>query len=281
MTGTRAPKERPATPPADTQRPASPPAAPASDPCHTGRPAPPPAVPRHTPAAFTGARPLRPGGAIDAHRHDDHQIAYPRTGVISVTTDAGTWVAAGDRALWIPAGTVHEHRAYGRTDLHLIGLTDNPLGLLRPTLLAVTPLVRELIVTCSQEPGDPLARALLLSRLRPSPGRPVHLPAPRDPRLAAVLALLDADPSDPRPLAGFALAAGTSERTLTRLCRDELGMTFPQWRTRLRLHHALVLLADGAPVTTVAHRCGWSSASAFIDVYRRAFGHTPGRAFTK
>jgi AraC-like DNA-binding protein len=29
-------------------------------------------------------------------------------------------------------------------------------------------------------------------------------------------------------------------------------------------------------VTTVAHRCGWSSASAFIDVFRRSFGCTPG-----
>lgn len=53
-------------------------------------------------------------------------------------------------------------------------------------------------------------------------------------------------------------------------------MTFPQWRTQLRLHRALVLLAEGTPVTTVAHRCGWSSASAFIDVHRRAFSRTPG-----
>lgn len=52
-------------------------------------------------------------------------------------------------------------------------------------------------------------------------------------------------------------------------------MTFPQWRTQLRLYQALVLLAEDTPVTTVAHRCGWSSASAFIDVFRRAYGHTP------
>ncbi|GAA3113545.1 hypothetical protein GCM10020254_69860 [Streptomyces goshikiensis] len=70
--------------------------------------------------------------------------------------------------------------------------------------------------------------------------------------------------------------AGAGERTLSRLFRAELGMTFPQWRTQLRLHQALRLLAVGTPVTAVAHRCGWSSASAFIDVFRRAFGHTPG-----
>jgi AraC-like DNA-binding protein len=53
-------------------------------------------------------------------------------------------------------------------------------------------------------------------------------------------------------------------------------MTFPQWRTQLRLFHALKMLASGASVTVTAHACGWSSTSAFIDVFRRAFGVTPG-----
>ncbi|WP_435820437.1 hypothetical protein [Kitasatospora aureofaciens] len=41
-----------------------------------------------------------------------------------------------------------------------------------------------------------------------------------------------------------------------------------------------MLLAEGQPVTAVAHRRGWSSASAFIDVFRRIFGHTRGNATT-
>lgn len=50
----------------------------------------------------------------------------------------------------------------------------------------------------------------------------------------------------------------------------------PQWRTQLRLLKPLRLLADDHPVTAVAHRCGWSSTSAFIDAFRHAFGKTPG-----
>lgn len=46
---------------------------------------------------------------------------------------------------------------------------------------------------------------------------------------------------------------GVGERTPTRLCAAELGMTFPQWRTQLRLHHALRLPAEGAH-TPGAHR---------------------------
>jgi AraC-like DNA-binding protein len=80
----------------------------------------------------------------------------------------------------------------------------------------------------------------------------------------------------PEALASLGAATGVGERTLSRLFRRELGMTFPQWRTQLRLYHALRMLADDVAVTSVAHRCGWASTSAFIDVFRRAFGHTPG-----
>jgi AraC-like DNA-binding protein len=239
---------------------------------------------RHLPQAPTGRRPLAPGGGIDAHRHDTHQIVYACTGVVSVTTDAGTWVAPASRAIWIPAGTVHEHRAHGSTDLRLVGLTSDPLGLAGPAVLAVEPLLRELIIAYTAGPGDGAERdrllGVLLDRLRHSPERPFHLPTARDPRLVAVCAMLDGDPADGRTLAQLAARAGTSDRTLARLCRAELGMTFPQWRTQLRLQRALLLLADGVSVTAVAHRCGWASASAFIDVFRRALGYTPGRAFT-
>ncbi|GAA1668946.1 helix-turn-helix transcriptional regulator [Nonomuraea maheshkhaliensis] len=256
---------------------------------------------RHLPQAPTGRRPLAPGAGIDAHRHDTHQIVYACRGVLSVTTGAGIWVAPANRAIWVPAGTVHEHRAHGDTDLRLVGLTGNPLGLERPAVLVVRPLLRELIIAYTDPTGTPPSTGpstgpscgregegeererllgVLLDQLRRAPEQPLHLPAPKDSRLAAVCALLHRDPADNSTLDQFAARCGTSGRTLARLFRAELGMSFPQWRTQLRLHHALLLLAGGVPVTAVAHRCGWASASAFIDVFRRAFGYTPGRAFT-
>jgi AraC-like DNA-binding protein len=240
---------------------------------------------RHEAKAVTAVRTLSAGERIDAHRHDEHQILYAGRGVLTVTTDAGTWVAPGNRALWVPAGTAHAHRAHGDLHLHTIGLPAkvNPLALAAPTALSVSPLLRELILAYTRDhataPDSPelrRLRAVLLDQLRASPQQPMHLPAPTDSRLAAVCALLHRDPADDRTLAAFGTVAGAGERTLSRLFQAELGMTFPQWRTQLRLYHALVLLSDGLPVTTVALRCGWSSPSAFIDVFRRAFGHTPG-----
>ncbi|MDQ0964432.1 AraC-like DNA-binding protein [Streptomyces sp. B4I13] len=238
---------------------------------------------RHEPIAPTRTQRLAPGGAIDAHRHDDHQIVYAGRGVLAVTTGAGSWVAPGNRAIWVPAGVVHAHRAHGELELHLMGLpaTDNPLGLDTPTVLAVGPLLRELIIAYTHAPDDDSPerarlRAVLIDRLRASPQEPLHLPTPAAPLLRTLCDVLRADPADSSTLAELGSRVGASDRTLSRLFRSDLGMTFPQWRTQLRLQHALVLLAEKEPVTVVAHRCGWSSASAFIDVFRRTFGHTPG-----
>ncbi|MCO1657599.1 AraC family transcriptional regulator [Pseudonocardia humida] len=238
---------------------------------------------RHIPRAPVRTRTLRVGESIDPHWHDDHHLVYAGAGVVAVTTDAGTWFAPGTRAIWVPAGCVHAHRAHGALELHFVGLpvAEDPLGLAGPTVLSVGPLLRELIIEYVRGAGDERPeldrlRAVLFDQVRVAPRQEVQLPAPHDPRLRAVCDLLRADPADPRSLAALGREVGAAERTLSRLFRRELGMTFPQWRTRLRLYTALQVLADGVPVTAVAHRCGWASTSAFIDVFRRAFGHTPG-----
>jgi len=237
---------------------------------------------RHEPSAPTRTLRLASGDTIDAHRHDDHQIIYAGRGVLAVTTDQGSWVAPASRAIWIPAGTFHAHRAYGELKLHTVGLaaSDNPLHLDSPTVLAVGPLLRELIIAYTGSDADTperaRLRAVLLDQLLVSPQQPLHVPTPTVPLLRAVCDMLHADPADSRTLAELGRAVGASDRNLSRLFRRDLGMTFPQWRTQLRLHRALVLLAERTPVTTVAHQCGWSSASAFIEVFRRSFGHTPG-----
>jgi AraC-like DNA-binding protein/quercetin dioxygenase-like cupin family protein len=238
---------------------------------------------RHTPVAPTRTQQLASGSGIDAHRHDDHQIVYAGRGVLSVTTSAGSWVAPATRAIWVPAGTVHAHQAHGNLQLHLVGLPawENPLHLDTPTVLAVSPLLRELIIafTRTEDDNSPQRtrlRTVLLDQLQTSPQQPLHLPTPKNPLLQTVCDLLQTNPSDNRTLTELGHHVGASNRTLSRLFNTDLGMTFPQWRTQLRLHHALILLADKTPVTQVANHCGWSSTSAFIDVFHRTFGHTPG-----
>ena len=233
---------------------------------------------------------------IDWHYHDVQQLVYPSSGVLAISAAAGTWLVPPQRAVWIPVGEPHAHRAHGPVQMRTLAFSpstaagraavDQPLPA-SPAVLAVSPLLREVIVALTSGDGTPYTarqrttmEQVALDQLRRAGQLPVRLPALADDRLRAIAALLRADPADERTLAELGMVVGASERTLSRLFRQQAGMSFPQWRTQFRLQYALVLLAGGTPVTTTALACGWSNPSAFIETFRRSFGATPGKFYT-
>jgi len=54
-------------------------------------------------------------------------------------------------------------------------------------------------------------------------------------------------------------------------------MGYRQWRLQLRVHRALVPLADGASVTDTASACGSASTSQFIEQFTPLVVMTDGR----
>jgi AraC-like DNA-binding protein len=219
---------------------------------------------------------------VDWHDHAEHQLVYPSSGILYVRTDRGSWVVPPRRAVWLPAGIPHSHRAHGRTQMLTLPFPADlsPLSAIEPTVLAVGQLLREVIIALADGHGlDPDDRRdlhrIALRRLTPTPVLRHHLPAPTDPRLRDVAAILADDPADERTLAELGRAVGASERTLSRLFRRDTGMSFPQWRAQLRLQHATLLLAEGSSVTSAATGSGYSNVSAFIAAFRDAFGVTP------
>lgn len=227
-------------------------------------------------------RHLAHGERIDWHDHAEHQLVYPRSGVLQVRTDRGAWVVPPRRAVWLPAGIPHSHRAHGRTQMLTLAFPAdiNPLSATEPTVVPVGGLLREVITTLAEgHSAGPDDRAdlhrIVLRRLTPAPALKHRLPAPADPRLRDVAAILADDPADPRTLADLGRVTGASERTLSRLFRRDTGMTFPQWRAQLRLQDAMLRLAAGSTVTEAAIASGYSNVSAFIASFRDAFGVTP------
>ncbi|OBH01862.1 helix-turn-helix domain-containing protein [Mycobacterium sp. E3247] len=239
-------------------------------------------ISHHGPA--TSSLALPPGARIERHRHPLHQIVYPSSGAVSVTTPAGTWITPANRAIWIPAGCWHEHKFHGHTQFHGVALDPGRYrrGPGAPAVLAVNPLMRELIIACSRTGATDTGEhhrmlAVLHDQLQATSAvEPLWIPTPADGRLRDACALIADHLREPLTLRQIGDRIGVGQRTLSRLFREELAMTFPQWRTQLRLQHALVLLTERRDVTSVASECGWATPSAFIDTYRRAFGHTPG-----
>ncbi|KAA9152992.1 helix-turn-helix transcriptional regulator [Amycolatopsis acidicola] len=224
------------------------------------------------------------GGTSSRHSHSRGHLVYAAGGVLSVHTEGGTSIVPANRVGWIPAGFAHFHRAHGETDMRIVFLPASLARFLpsRPAVFTASGLAREVLLalTGSRE-YDRAATArlhrVLVGELDEAHEQPLHLPEPRDDRLRAVARLLHENPADNTPLAGLGRATGASARTLSRLVHDELGMTFYEWRTQLRICHALVLLAEGHDTTHVARACGWANPSSFIAAFTNVMGTTPGR----
>ncbi len=220
------------------------------------------------------------------HRHRRAQLVYAIAGFMTVETASGTWAVAAQHAVWVPAGIEHEVRSAGPLAMRTLYIHPAVAAGLPESccVLRVPALLRELILRATAlpdevQPDGPGARllAVIPDELRALEPEPLHLPLPRDRRLRAVTERLGAAPADDRPLGDWAAAVGVSERTLARLFLRETGLTFGAWRQRLRLMSAVVRLAEGQAVTTVAYDLGYGSPSAFIAMFKRAFGQTPGR----
>jgi AraC-like DNA-binding protein len=209
---------------------------------------------------------------------------YAAGGVLSVHTESGVSIVPANRVAWIPARSTHHHRAHGDTDMRIVFLPPSLArrAPARPAVFLASGLVREVLLTLTgprhfdRGARDRLHR-VLVDELREAHEQPTHLPEPRDDRLRAVARVLDDNPADNSPLAALGQRVGAGARTLSRLFHDELGMTFYEWRTQLRVCHALVLLAEGHDTTHVAHACGWANPSGFIAAFTAIVGTTPGR----
>ncbi|MEU8136392.1 helix-turn-helix transcriptional regulator [Streptodolium elevatio] len=240
-------------------------------------------VPPGVGAIVVGNFPLTSGDWIAAHSHTHHQLAWTRSGVLGVAVDDAYWVLPPTLALWVPAGVVH--RTGATRDAVLSSLYIDParcvLDWTEPTPVAVDGLLAHLIAYLNRDDlADDVrlrAEAVVPDLLRPLPSTPIDVPLPADDRVREVADALLADPADARGLEAHARAVGVSRRTLTRLFVQDTGMSFDRWRTRVRLRAALPLLAEGLPVSRVAHAVGYATPSAFLAAFRRTVGTSPGR----
>ncbi|MCX5591977.1 AraC family transcriptional regulator [Alcaligenes endophyticus] len=241
---------------------------------------------RHLPRPVYGQERALPNQAIARpHRHPWVQFSYALQGVIEVRTRDGRFMAPPQQAVWVPATIEHGVRC--SPDALIRSLYIEPSVLKNAPaeckVVAVNSLLRELIRSFSALPvlyGEhgPESRlvAVLLDELAAAPDSGLILPWPRDERLQALCSSLQSEPGSQTRLYDFAARYDVSEKTLTRLFRQETGLSFRAWRQRLRIMSALPLLERQERVTDVALACGYDSMSAFVASFRELMGETPG-----
>jgi len=133
--------------------------------------------------------------------------------------------------------------------------------------LRETALCLELLAIAFEDRADVLV---------PGTRRPGARARERRSRFLEVVRAVEEEPLDGVSLASVADRIGISERQASRLFRSELGTTFREHVTRVRMERAKALLRDTRlPVIEVAAETGWSSLGHFTATFRRRVGLSP------
>ena len=241
------------------------------------------------PAVLVEKTSFAPSFRGEWHHNGTAQLVYPGRGAMKIHTSKGSWVIPPLRACWLPA--FEPHRVETSTRLEMLSIYCNgPVLSALPEETGVVPvsrLLRELILAMHAmrrgEMGDEQFNRMVMvlaDQIKLQPVPKFAVPPSLSPRLKPIQDALARDPADSRTLKQWSDQLGISRRTLARLFEQDARITFVEYRRQVRLHAALIKLAAGEPVTSIAYELGFSSASNFIAMFREATGVTPKRYFS-
>lgn len=237
---------------------------------------------------------------LEPHQHAWGQLAYCDQGVMQLsigTPREVSYIVPPSRAVWVPPGARHAVTVIEAAQLRTLYVCAQaaPAGWTTSRVIRVSPLLRELISALDAHPppatgGRVGARkdvphreqalmTLLLDEFACADTQALGVPLPHpvtgDKRLRALCHAVLREPGTRATLTDWARDIGASERTMARLFREHLGLSWQQWRQQVVLAHALPLLARGVAVSEVAAASGYASDSAFTAMFRTAMGQPP------
>lgn len=221
---------------------------------------------------------------IPFHQHRKGQLIVALHGGITCEVEQAMWMVPTQYAVWIPGSMPHSNRATTNARICFLFIEPGAVGMPdQCCTLKISPLVRELILHLAQHPHDddtPARQRLvqvLFDELPYQPVEQLRLPMSRHPKIRQIAEQLAQDPQERRTLAQWASRLAMSERNLSRLVVKETGLNFRRWRQQLQIIFALQLLIGGSSVQKVASDLGYDSTNAFITMFKKALGNTPGR----
>jgi len=229
---------------------------------------------------------LQRGGGRPLHRHDRAQLLAVTSGSIAVMAEGATFVAPPERGVWVPAHTLHETRHLASTSLRTLYIDPAACSTLpdRTTVVQINPLMRELLAAIVARPrnyeeqgADGRLVDVLLDQIATSRALPLNLPIPTSAPLRAVAMRILERPTEGPDMQGLSNSMHMSMRTLQRQFKSETGLSLRSFRRQAKLLKALELLSARTPVSRISDMLGFGEPSAFISMFRAAYGVTPGR----
>jgi AraC-like DNA-binding protein len=226
---------------------------------------------------------------FEPHAHPWAQLAYCATGIVQVTAvqvrqSMVTYIVPPSRAVWIAPGAQHHITVLEAAEFRTLYIhkSRTPQDWQGCRVIVVSALLREAVRSLDM-PIHPSREEwltnLTLDEITHADTQALGVPLPNsqtgDKRLRALCEAVMRAPGERATLAEWAHSIGASERTAARLFREELSLSYQQWRQQAILAHALPLLARGQPISAVASASGYASDSAFSAMFKAAMGQSP------
>ncbi|EAC1381035.1 MULTISPECIES: AraC family transcriptional regulator [Enterobacteriaceae] len=223
------------------------------------------------------------------HQHRKGQLILSLRGAITCNVKNAMWMVPPMYAVWIPGGVSHSNTVTPGAEVCFLLI--EPDAVRMPNIccsLKISSLCRELILTYAertdvQRAEFPTQRLLqvLFDELPQQPQEQMQLPVSPHPKIRKMVDAMADSPSQWKSLRQWASFFAMSERSLSRLISKETGMSFRHWRQQLLFIMSLQLLINGMNVNQVAEKLGYESTTAFITVFKKHMGVTPGRYMVK
>lgn len=220
------------------------------------------------------------------HRHEMHQLLYAFQGSLTVEDRSGRYKVPKQFAVWIPAGVEH------RTTIQRVASGSVYLGReMLPSssetlrVIVASMLLREMVMHAMRWPLDRgtddatskvyfecfarLCEEWIENEVE------LVLPASDEPRMARIMEFTRNHIATVT-LADVCRTIGISERSLRRQFASMVGISWEEYRQRLRIHLALDDLDDTSkPIGTIAADNGYESPAAFARAFRSIMGLSP------
>jgi AraC-like DNA-binding protein len=151
-------------------------------------------------------------------------------------------------------------------------------------VITVSPLLKQLIQKACQfsdnhsknSPENRLSQ-VIMDEIITAPTRHFSLNLLNHNKIKKIYLYLTNNLSQCKNTDAIANVFAMSAKTLTRLFQREVGMTFNQWCTQLKLMKAIELISIGHTTTYTSGALGYSNDSAFITMFKHHTGQTPSQ----
>lgn len=219
------------------------------------------------------------------HFHDLHQLLYAFEGSVEVESESARYKVPHQFAAWIPAHTVHRtaiQKVRSGSVFLSIDMINLPVSNVR--VIPVSNLMREMVMHAMRWPidgvDDDFSRAYfncfakLCSEWITREVRLV-LPSSDNPRINAIMKFTQANLQNVT-VQDVCKVIGISERSLRRHFQKATGISWEDFRLRLRMYTAIDYLdTTRKSVGVIAADVGYASQTAFARAFKSIMGIGP------